>query len=83
MDIAIIATDLALYFKWVPLPARLVDTTRRPHGEGAWPGGTWGSRQTARPGAPQSLHSPPRFLSWKGVWVEIDPEESTSLALHV
>lgn len=41
MDIAIIATDLALYFKWVP-------GTRE--GQGAWLGGPRGSRGEGRVG---------------------------------
>lgn len=58
MDIAIIATDLALYFKWVPPPTRLVETTRRPHGEGAWLGGHLGLQADNPPRGPTKAALP-------------------------
>lgn len=61
MDIAIIATDLALYFKWVAAPGG--------GRTGAWLGG-WGrdlglleEEQSSGLSLPQGLSSLPRFLS--------------------
>lgn len=78
MDIAIIATDLALYFKWVPPPPRwrpgaLLGRSRQR--------GTWGPRHVPHlrtPGLDSGLGSSlggwvelrPRRTSWQGpAWV--------------
>lgn len=61
MDIAIIATDLALYFKWVPPPAPLA-----PQGPvGKEPAEGYLGPQTRAPPPDPRPGLRPRFLSWR------------------
>ena len=76
MDIAIIATDLALYFKWVPPAAPLVP--QGPAGKEPVEGYLGPQRDVPRPGAPGLDGSSlggwvglrPRRTRWRGpAWV--------------